>query len=144
MTLTGLGGMAKLGKLRPRLGTLDARTGAVLPPMTSQEADTHRRVQYDKARVNDPIRKLYKTRQWQELRRDLYVERGGRCECGCGRLTVLYEREATSFTPVAVFDHIEGARERPDLFWSRDHIRLMAKPCHDARTAREQGFARRW
>lgn len=110
--------------------------------MTRQESEAHRRAEYDKARSDDPIRKLYKLKRWQDLRVSIYVERGGRCECGCGCLTVLYEREATDGCPVAVFDHVEGARERPGLFWDRKHIRLMAKPCHDRRTALDQGFAR--
>ncbi len=134
--------MPRLSMLRTRLGTLDSRTGSVIQPMTREQADAARRADLDRARANDPIRKLYKTSRWKQLRCALYVERGGRCECGCGCLTVLYERESSPSTPVAVFDHIEGARERPDLFFDPCHIRLMAKPCHDRRTARDQGFAR--
>jgi len=135
--------MARLKTLPPRLATLNTSTGRVLPPMTAEQSQANRRAEIDKSRAGDPIRKLYKTARWRALRVTLYAERGGRCECGCDRLTVLYEREARPSTPVAVFDHIEGARERPDLFFDPDHIRLMAKPYHDARTARDQGFARR-
>lgn len=109
--------------------------------MTSAQRHEQRRTEYDKARADDPIRQLYKSKRWAELRRKLYVERNARCEC-CGCLTVLHKREANEFTPVAEFDHVKGARERPDMFWSEAHIRLLCHPCHSRRTAKDQGFAR--
>lgn len=41
-----------------------------------------------------------------------------------------------------VVDHILSIRERPDLRLVRSNLRSLCQPCHDRRTATEQGFAR--
>lgn len=46
-------------------------------------------------------------------------------------------REAT------VVDHITTISERPDLRLDHANLRSLCKPCHDARTARDQGWGRR-
>jgi 5-methylcytosine-specific restriction protein A len=51
------------------------------------------------------------------------------CCCGCGGRA-------------EVVDHIESVRARPDLRLVASNCRPMTKPCHDRRTARDQGFAR--
>ncbi|HYH39902.1 MAG TPA: hypothetical protein VD860_16900 [Azospirillum sp.] len=140
--------MARLQSLRPRVGTLDPRTRTIIASLPPEQAEQERKRRLDDERKADPIRALYKTARWKRLRVDLYVARGGLCECGCGRLTVLYEREATASIPVAVFDHRDDARRMveeggAEAFFDASRIRLMAKPCHDRHTARTAGFARR-
>lgn len=51
--------------------------------------------------------------------------------------------EAGRITAATVVDHIETIADRPDLRLAPGNLRPLCKPCHDARTAREQGFARR-
>jgi 5-methylcytosine-specific restriction protein A len=49
--------------------------------------------------------------------------------CDCGQIAT-------------VVDHIQSIQLRPDLRLDRGNLRSMCKPCHDRRTARDQGFAR--
>lgn len=80
---------------------------------------------------------------WQALRDEIVVERGCICEApGCGRLVSLRKRDASAAVPCAHVDHIVSVRERPDLRLDRSNLRLLCEPCHNARTARDQGFGK--
>lgn len=50
--------------------------------------------------------------------------------------------EAGRVTAATVVDHIQTIAERPDLRLERSNLRGLCAPCHNARTARDQGFAR--
>lgn len=50
--------------------------------------------------------------------------------------------EAGRVTAATVVDHIVSIADRPDLRLDRSNLRSLCKPHHDARTARDQGFAR--
>ena len=77
-------------------------------------------------------------RSWCKLRDAVIIEHGCRCSfCGC--LVVLRKKEATSKTPLANVDHIDGN------VWNRerDNLRVLCASCHSRRTARDQGFAQK-
>ena len=42
-------------------------------------------------------------------------------------------------TAASVVDHITPHKGNTELFWSVDNWQAMCKPCHDAKTAREDG-----
>lgn len=48
------------------------------------------------------------------------------------------EREGR-ITPATVVDHIRPHRGDQELFWSADNWQALCKPCHDRKTAREDG-----
>ncbi|CAO3434275.1 HNH endonuclease [Azospirillum endophyticum] len=130
--------MARLHTLRSPLSILDTRTGKALAPVASEQ-DRKRR--FDETRGS--ARQRGYDRDWEKLRDTVVIERGCRCEAaGCGTVVVLRKREATALTPVAHVDHIESIADRPDLRLERSNLRVLCEPCHNARTARDQGFAR--
>ena len=135
--------MARLHALKSRLSILDIRTGTVQPPRTAQDAEKERKRHLDRQRGTAAQRGY--DAAWRALRDAVVIERGCRCEAeGCGCIVVLRKREATPTTPVAHVDHIESIADRPDLRLERSNLRVLCEPCHDRRTARDQGFARRW
>jgi 5-methylcytosine-specific restriction protein A len=130
--------MPCLRSLRSPLSILDTRTGKAMAPVVSEQ-DRKRR--FDETRGS--ARQRGYDRDWEKLRDAVVIERGCRCEAeGCGRIVVLRKREATALTPVAHVDHIKSIADRPDLRLERSNLRLLCEPCHNARTARDQGFAR--
>lgn len=134
--------MARLSTLRPRLSTLGTRTGVVMAPLPAAEAESDRKRRFDRQRRS--ARQRGYDADWERLRDEVVIERGCRCEAqGCGRIVVLRKREATTGAPVAHVDHIQSVAERPDLRLERSNLRVLCEPCHNARTARDQGFARR-
>lgn len=126
----------RLRSLRSPLSILDTRTGKALAPVASEQ-DRKRR--HDETRGS--ARQRGYDRDWEKLRDAVVIERGCCCEA-CGTIVVLRKREATATTPVAEVDHIEGIADRPDLRLVRSNLRVLCKPCHSGRTARDQGFAR--
>ncbi|WP_188260858.1 HNH endonuclease [Azospirillum tabaci] len=128
----------KLRSLGSRIGTLEPRTGRVFIPAPHTEQDRKRF--FDRQRGSAHQRGY--DREWQKLRDAVVIERGCRCE-RCGTLVVLRKSEATATTPFAEVDHIESVQDRPDLRLERSNLRVLCRPCHSGRTARDQGFARR-
>ena len=128
--------MPRLRSLRSPLSILDTRTGRALAPVTSEQ-DRKRRL--DETRGS--ARQRGYDRDWEKLRDAVVIERGCRCEA-CGTIVVLRKREVTATTPVAEVDHIETISDRPDLRLVRSNLRVLCKPCHSGRTAKDQGFAR--
>lgn len=49
-------------------------------------------------------------------------------------------REQGKVVAATVVDHIVPIAERPDLRLDHSNLRSLCKPCHDSRTAAEQGF----
>ena len=50
-------------------------------------------------------------------------------------------RQAGRITPATVVDHIKPHKGDRVLFWDESNWQALCKPCHDAKTAREDG---RW
>jgi 5-methylcytosine-specific restriction enzyme A len=86
---------------------------------------THKHVEkkeHDRRRPNSAQRG-YGAR-WQRARR-LFLADNPLCN-RCGQ-------------PATVVDHATPPRGDAELFWSQSNWRPMCKPCHDAKTAREDG-----
>lgn len=64
-------------------------------------------------------------RRWQKASR-LFLTEHPLCECG-----------ECEFVAATVVDHKVPHRGDYNLFWDQDNWRAMSKPCHDAKTARE-------
>ncbi|MCM2580457.1 AAA family ATPase [Streptomyces meridianus] len=70
---------------------------------------------------------VYDDRRWPPLR-DQVLSEEPLCRAHCGR-------------PPAVVDHIRPHRGDEQLAFDRGNLQALCKPCHDAKTARETGFA---
>jgi 5-methylcytosine-specific restriction protein A len=69
--------------------------------------------------------------RWRKAREG-YLKRHPLCACDdCKRLPVPL--------PATVVDHIKPHRGDKVLFWDRSNWQPMAKPCHDRKTAKEDG-----
>lgn len=85
--------------------------------------------EYNKS--NRPYQKFYNTTRWQRLRKRFLLEHPLCVECErLGRIT-----------PATVVDHIKPHEGNPEMFWDEDNVQSLCKPCHDSKTAREDG---RW
>lgn len=51
-------------------------------------------------------------------------------------------KERGLIVPATVADHIKTIAMHPELRLDTDNLRALCKPCHDAHTAKEQGFAK--
>jgi 5-methylcytosine-specific restriction protein A len=98
-------------------------------PSTPQ-ADRERKRQLDRQRLS-PSKRGY-GRDWQKVRA-LKLRAEPRCEPCLERGKLVW---------ATVVDHIVSIEERPDLRLSLDNLRSCCKPCHDRRTAADQGFNR--
>jgi 5-methylcytosine-specific restriction enzyme A len=92
------------------------------------------RKQFDQRRSDDPIRKLYSTKGWQATRR-LVLYRDPLCKL-C----------KVAFSTIA--DHVIPARKwiaqhggELESFFDDSNLQGICKPCHDAKTAKECGWA---
>ncbi|MCX4686775.1 HNH endonuclease [Kitasatospora purpeofusca] len=70
---------------------------------------------------------VYDDERWPLLRDWVFSEEP-LCAAGCG-------------APATVVDHIRPHRGDEALAFDRDNLQAMCKSCHDAKTARETGFA---
>lgn len=71
------------------------------------------------------------TSKWEEARKG-FLAKHPRCECDAHR--------GLSSAPLATcVDHTKPHKGDKVLFWTRSNWRAMAKPCHDAKTATEDG-----
>jgi 5-methylcytosine-specific restriction endonuclease McrA len=100
-----------------------------------------RRAVLDTRRAADPIRRLYKTKTWQWTSRSVRVRDPF---CKIGLCVKRFGAPAAS----EVSDHIIPAREYIDqrggdesAFFDESNLQGACKACHDAKTARECGFA---
>jgi 5-methylcytosine-specific restriction protein A len=101
--------------------------------------DTHARTRraYDLSRVGAEHRGIYSSKRWRSLRR-MKLDADPFCEMK--DLCVMRTGHAA---PASVVDHIKSVVEHPELAYDFDNLRSCCKPCHDSRTAKEQGFAKR-
>lgn len=76
----------------------------------------------------DPVAMaLYATPEWKALRASILRECAGRCATlNCARVA-------------RVVDHIRPHRGNNSLFFDRDNLQPLCKPCHDRKTARYDG-----
>jgi 5-methylcytosine-specific restriction protein A len=96
---------------------------------------TVQREQFDVQRANDPIRKLYKTATWRATRLAILF-RDPKCR-------LCHKADST------IADHIIPARKfmrsigegDPSLFYDENNLQGVCKACHDAKTAKECGWA---
>lgn len=117
-----------MAKAPPRVGARPPQTPRERRRRADQRRPTAAQRGYDAA--------------WRRLRDAVIIERGLLCEA-CGRLGALRERDAAPSIPVLEVDHIVSIAQRPDLRLAPSNLRVLCRPCHSRRTAREQGFARR-
>jgi 5-methylcytosine-specific restriction enzyme A len=79
------------------------------------------------ARVDPVVRLLYCSRDWRDLRASVLRDCGRVCATpGCVRRA-------------CVVDHRIPHHGDNDLFFSRDNLQPLCKPCHDRKTARYDG-----
>ncbi len=78
----------------------------------------------------EPWRSLYQDPRWRRLRARVLREARYLCQC---------EHCAARVIPHAarVVDHLVPHRGDERLFFARENLRAMAKPCHDRKTQRE-------
>jgi 5-methylcytosine-specific restriction protein A len=95
---------------------------------------TVQREKFDVQRANDPIRKLYKTGTWRATRIVIF-HRDPLCR-------LCHKAEST------IADHIIAARNYiaqhggdPERFFDENNLQGVCKACHDAKTAKECGWA---
>lgn len=82
----------------------------------------------------NPLRALYFTKRWRQLRWAVLVDAGFTC-AACGRL----EGE----TRRLVADHIEPHRGIEERFWDRANLQCLCASCHSgAKQRAEQGSRR--
>jgi 5-methylcytosine-specific restriction protein A len=102
----------------------------------TNNSSLRQRREYDRERNQQFHRQVYKSARWAKLRQmklraSPFCELADRCVQRTGHPAV-----------ATVVDHVEGTAERPDLAYDWDNLRSCCKSCHDARTAKDQGFAK--
>jgi len=73
--------------------------------------------------MQPPWKAWYKTARWQRLRLEIFKRDHYTCQCGCG----LIEGDTSQL----VADHKIPHRGDERLFWDKDNLQTMRKPCHD-------------
>jgi 5-methylcytosine-specific restriction protein A len=113
------------------------RGGNRCPKHSKQASDEtiRQRREYDRQRNTEEHRAIYKSARWIRLRK-MKLRESPFCE-----LEDLCVKRTGRPAPAMVVDHIESVQDRPDLAYDWDNLRACCKPCHDSRTAKEQGFA---
>lgn len=82
--------------------------------------------EHDRWRSQQPYRQLYALPAWKRLH-DFIMSRDPICKI-CNR-----ERST-------VADHIKDHKGNTNLFFDRNNLRGLCKPCHDKKTGEEHGF----
>jgi 5-methylcytosine-specific restriction enzyme A len=84
-----------------------------------------------------PWKAWYKTARWRRLRLEVFKRDLYKCQCGCG----VHEGD----TSLLVCDHKHPHRGDERLFWNKDNLQTLLKPCHDRdkQKAGEPAHARR-
>jgi len=90
----------------------------------SPRAQGEKRARVERDKVSEALRH---TRSWYVLRAQVLREAGYRCQApGCG-------------ARACVVDHTTPHKGDSDLFFSRENLKAMCKPCHDSKTATHDG-----
>jgi 5-methylcytosine-specific restriction protein A len=97
-----------------------------------------KRERFDAQRIDDPIRKLYQTKTWRAVRR-IVLARDPFC--------MIHPADGVPALS-AIVHHVIAARKYVDqhggdegFFFDESNLQGVCKPCHDAHTAKECGFA---
>lgn len=104
---------------------------AKLQPRLAAPQDERGRSRYRDS--NGPWRAWYKTARWQRLRWSVLVAAMFRCAM-CGKVE--------GDTSQLVGDHKRPHRGSEALFWDRDNLQCLCKPCHDSTKQREERASR--
>lgn len=77
------------------------------------------------AAAGNPLKHLYRTARWSQLRLRIFERDGFRCRWpGCGRMT--------GKTSELVCDHVRPHLGDERLFWDEANLQTLCKsPCHD-------------
>lgn len=98
--------------------------------------DKERKAKLDRNRASRSARG-YDWRWYKSIRPAAIRRAGFRCQM-CSIPVVMSQKESTPTMPVAEVDHIDGNSFNNEP----SNLRCLCKPCHSARTARDQGFAK--
>jgi len=116
--------MGKLRSLKPRLSTMGARLGRA----PEDEPDRHRRRD-----AEQPWRRWYKTKRWQDLRASILVRDGYVCQATG---VLLVGKHPAPNSPVV--DHKRPHRGDADLFWDPANLQAVSKEYHDGAKQRQE------
>jgi 5-methylcytosine-specific restriction protein A len=94
---------------------------------------------FDTSRLTDPIRKLYQTKLWRAVRRIVLVRDPF---CGLCPESAPQQLSTVVHHIIAARKYIEQHGGDESFFYDENNLQGVCKPCHDAHTARECGFAR--
>lgn len=124
--------MGRLKSLPPRLPPMPSRLGTV-KPSSRKEAEAQRHRDRDE---QQEWRRWYKTADWQRLRWSVLVDHLFTCQmAGCGQIY--------ADTSKLVADHKTPHHGDKALFWDKNNLQCLCKPCHDKLKQREER-GRRW
>ena len=82
-------------------------------------------------RERNSYSKLYSTSRWQRLRQYILSKEPLCVEC----------KKNKRIRPATVVDHIKPHKGNKELFYDESNLQSLCKPCHDRKTAKEDG---RW
>ncbi len=97
-------------------------------PYCGRHAAAHARV-FRSAEHRKEAARLYRTGQWQVLRRQLLTQQPFCTEC----------MKAGKYTLANEVDHIVPHRNNERLFYDPSNLQPLCRPCHSTKTAREDG-----
>ena len=110
--------MARLRQVRSRLRSLPNRI------VSHRDAEGH-------SRDTEPLRRLYSTKAWRELRWRVLLRDRFTCQSeGCGRVE--------PDTSKLVADHIRPHRGDPALFWDDHNLHTLCSSCHSSAKQRSE------
>ena len=124
--------MARITTIKPRVK---------VPPMRlAAPRDEAGRSRYRDQ--NDPWRPWYRTARWRDLRADVLTDAQFTCVMCGWRDEAMYQMHAMLAplgawkrgmirSPLLVADHIKPHKGDEALFWMRNNIQCLCKPCHD-------------
>lgn len=98
-----------------------------------------RRRLIDEQRADDPIRRLYQTKLWRTVRR-IVLGRDPFC-VWCIQRAAVPSLSTVAHHVIAARLYVDQHGGDESYFYDEDNLRGACKPCHDAHTARECGFA---
>jgi len=117
---------AKRPCAKPNCGALSE--GRYCPAHLGESARLER--EFDRSRRTG-TRLLYSTTRWEQVRREV-IARDPVCNlCGMRASAVAHHKKRAQTYAVG----------NPDLFFDVSNLEGVCKPCHDAETSREVGFA---
>lgn len=110
-----------------RLSRPPARLSAPPRPIGYPDRAAAERARDRRRAVENEARRLYNTKAWKVLRKEIIARDGGRC-----RQTGVLLVGAVNAPNSPVVDHIEPHRGNPALFWDPDNLQTVAKSWHDS------------